>query len=176
MQKAAETGYNSLFCITGFVYGAHQLGRLGTLLLPAASKAALLSAQLTEVHGALLPCAAAPFGLFSLAVYSSQKDRIFFLFALWGLSTGLAPLLPSPIGSWVDQVGKGVMASSLAYVTATGRGTHPGEENHARIQATLFSIAHLASMDLLPPLPGRQWIEPIAALSGIGLSLFLNPR
>lgn len=174
MQKAAETGYASLFCITGFVYGAHQLGRLGTLLLPAASKAAALSTQLAELHGTLLPCAAAPFGLFSLAAYSTNevKEPAFLLFAFWGLSVGLAPLFPSRIGCWVDQVGKGVTASWLAYAAVAERGARPDQENHGRIQAAFFSIAHLTAMDLFTSLPGSQWIEPIAALSGIAVSLF----
>lgn len=164
MTKAAET----LFWITGFVYGAHQVGRLGTLVLPAASKAAALSAQLAEVNGALLPCAAVPFGLFNLAAYSTQevKEPVRLLFAIWGLSTGLAPLLPSQIGTWIDRVGKGVIASWLAY------GALSGESRSRALAAASFSIAHFAAIDLFTALPGRQWIEPIAALSGIGTTLF----
>lgn len=167
-----EMGLTTFYLLTGATYGAYQLGRLGELALPANSTLALYSTKMANLSRILFPCLAAPLGLFSCAAHfkgfkeAPKKIDGLPALAVWGLSTGLAPLLPLPFSSWLNRIASGSMALNCLWWTASlGK-----IDRRIQASALFFSAAHLAATGLLSTVPGSQWIEPLSALTALGLT------
>lgn len=168
MEAGIKKVLNLAFLTTGLAYGTRQLGTLGQLALPSGSALASYSATMAEIANRALPITSVALGGAALTTHFADmrcKKRCLSLpiVGVWALSIGLAPLLPAHIGPWVERMGRGFFAIS----SPINQYFYHKEDEFKRPTGWLGSIAELAGAGLFSPLPGGQWIEPIAGLGAI---------
>lgn len=170
MTKATPIVYRVAFVGTGLVYGIGHLGRLGQLALPSGSAIASYSVKAVEGADWLFPITSTVLGGAAFAMHFNEKllcpkkCQGYLIAGIFGLSIGLASLLPSDMGRWVRSIShifRAIAGPTNAYLYHRDKFISPGE--------LLISIAELTTAGLFSSLPGSQWIEPIAGLGGFAL-------